>query len=61
MLNGIPVFDNQLFINLKSTDISHIDLVQSERIFGDLILNGAIDVVLKDKSNVYMCINKHPR
>jgi len=54
MLNGIPVFDNQLFASLKSTDISHIDLVQSERIYGDLILNGVIEVALKDKSNAWI-------
>ena len=54
LINGIPVFNNDLFTNLKSTDISYIDLVQSERIFGDLILKGVLEVSLTDKSNSWM-------
>jgi hypothetical protein len=54
LINGIPVFKNELFAGLKSTDISYIDLVQNERIFGDLILKGVLDVSLKDKSNFWM-------
>jgi hypothetical protein len=54
LINGIPVFNNDLFTRLKSTDISYIDLVQSERIFGDLILKGVLEVSLTDKSNSWM-------
>lgn len=54
LINGIPVFNNDLFIKLKSTDISYIDLVQSERIFGDLILKGVLEVSLTDKSNSWL-------
>lgn len=54
LINGIPVFKNELFAGLKSTDISYIDLVQNERIFGDLILKGVLEVSLKDKSNFWM-------
>ena len=51
LLNGIPVFKNNLFTSLKSTDIEYIDLVQSERVFGDLIFQGIMAVSLYDKSN----------
>ncbi|TNF40912.1 MAG: hypothetical protein EP310_08130 [Bacteroidetes bacterium] len=54
LINGIPVFKNELFAGLKSTDISYIDLVQNERIFGDLILKGVLEVSLKDKSNFWI-------
>ena len=54
LINGIPVFNNQLFASLKSTEISHVDLVLYERIYGDLILNGVLEVSLKDKSNAWL-------
>lgn len=54
LINGIPVFKNELFAGLKSADISYIDLVNNERIFGDLILKGVLEVSLKDKSNFWM-------
>jgi hypothetical protein len=54
LINGILVFKNELFAGLKSTDISYIDLVQNERIFGDLIMKGVLVVSLKDKSNSWM-------
>ncbi len=54
LLNGIPVFNNRLFAGLKSTDISYIDIVQNERIYGDLKINGVLSVSLKDKSNYWM-------
>lgn len=54
LINGIPVFNNQLFTSLKSTEISHVDLVLYERVYGDLILNGVLEVSLKDKSNAWL-------
>jgi len=54
LLNGIPVFDNQLFVSLKSTDIKYVDLVLAERIYGDMIFNGVIAVSLKNKSNMWL-------
>ena len=54
LINGIPVFNNQLFTSLKSTEISHIDLVLYERVYGDLLLNGVLEVSLKDKSNAWL-------
>lgn len=54
LINGIPVFDNQLFVSLKSTDLNYIDLVLYERIYGDLILNGVLEVSLKDKTNAWI-------
>lgn len=54
LLNGIPVFKNAYFTALKSTDISYIDIVQHERIFGDLHINGVMAVSLNDKSNAWL-------
>ena len=54
LINGIPVFKNGLFVNLKSSDISYIDIVKNERIFGDLVFKGVLSVSLYDKSNSWL-------
>jgi hypothetical protein len=54
LINGIPVFKNDFFADLKSTDISYIDIARSERIFGDLIFKGVLAISLYDKSNSWM-------
>lgn len=54
LINGIPVFKNSFFSALKSTDIRYIDVVQEERIYGDLRFNGILSVVLNDQSNLWM-------
>lgn len=54
LINGIPVFKNALFSPLKSTDIHYIDIVQDQRLFGDLIFDGVLAVLLNDKSNMWL-------
>lgn len=54
LLNGIPIFKNSFFTNLKSTDISYIHIVEQERVFGDLRFNGVFAVSLYDKSNSWI-------
>jgi hypothetical protein len=54
LINGIPVFKNSFFQDLKSTDIAFIDLVKSERVFGDLRFTGILAVSLNDKSNSWL-------
>lgn len=54
LLNGIPIFKNSFFTSLKSTDISYIDIIQSERIFGDLHFNGVLSVLLNNQSNLWL-------
>jgi hypothetical protein len=54
LLNGIPVFKNSFFTSLKSTDISYIDVVQNERVFGDLYFKGVLAVLLNDRSNSWL-------
>ncbi|NOR75434.1 MAG: hypothetical protein GQ525_09785 [Draconibacterium sp.] len=54
LLNGIPIFKNSLFANLKSEDISYIDITKKERIFGNLSFKGVLAVSLFDKSNSWM-------
>lgn len=54
LLNGIPVFKNRVLSTLKSTDIKYIDIIQSERLFGDILLKGILAVALNDNSNGWM-------
>ena len=54
LLNGIPVFKNSLLAELQSTDIKYIDVVQEERIFGDLIFMGVLAVTLNNQSNSWL-------
>jgi hypothetical protein len=54
LINGIPVFKNNILANLKSTDINYIDIVKNERIFGDIIFKGILAVSLFDKSNSWL-------
>ena len=54
LLNGIPVLNNNLFSRLKSTDIEFIDIVQRERMFGDLVFKGVLSVQLKSLSNSWL-------
>lgn len=56
LLNGIPVFSNSFFSNLISTDINYVDIVEQERVFGDLIFNGVFAVSLYDKSNSWIAM-----
>ena len=54
LINGIPVFKNALFSSLRSTDIHYVDIVQEQRLFGDLIFDGVLAVSLNDKSNMWL-------
>jgi len=54
LLNGIPVFKNNMIASLSSADIDYIDMVQAERIFGDLVFKGILAISLYDKSNSWM-------
>lgn len=54
LLNGIPVFRNSHISSLSSKDIHHIDVVQEQRIYGDLLFNGVLAISLKDQSNSWL-------
>lgn len=54
LINGIPVFKNNLFASLNSTKIDYIDFILQERLFGDLIFKGVLAVSLNDKSNGWL-------
>jgi len=54
LVNGIPVFKNNILASLKSTDIKYIDIVQSERLFGDLVFKGILALSLYDQSGSWM-------
>ncbi|QIA09302.1 hypothetical protein [Draconibacterium halophilum] len=54
LINGIPVFKNSFFQDLRSTEIASIDLVKSERVFGDVRFKGVLAVSLNDKSNSWL-------
>lgn len=48
LINGIPVFDDDLLFSLKSSDIRSIDLIYRERIFGDISFKGVVAILLND-------------
>lgn len=50
LINGIPVFDNHMIYNLKSTDIRYIDIVYRERIFGDISFKGVLAIMLEKEA-----------
>ncbi len=50
LINGIPVFDNNLIYRLKSTDIRYIDIVYRERIFGDISFKGVLAIMLEKEA-----------
>ncbi len=54
LINGVPVFDNNLFKPFDSDDIEYVDFVFRERMFGDLVFNGVLAVSLTDKSNNWL-------
>lgn len=54
LLNGIPIINNNLLARLKSTDIEYIDIVQRERMFGDLIFKGVLSVKLNNNSIAWL-------
>lgn len=54
LVNGIPVFKNSILASLKSADIKYIHIVQSERLFGDLVFKGILAVSLFDESGSWM-------
>lgn len=54
LLNGIPVFDNNLLKPLDSDDIEYIDFVFKQRLYGDLVFNGAIAISLTNKTNNWL-------
>ncbi len=46
LVNGIPVFDNNLISRFGSEDIRYIDILYRERIFGDLSFKGVLALTL---------------
>ncbi len=53
LLNGIPVFNNEVLADLGTSDIEYIEITKKQRIFGDLTFMGILDISLYDKSNVW--------
>lgn len=54
LINGIPVFKNQILSRFNSTDIEYIDYVLKERLYGDLNFKGVLSISLNDKSNSWL-------
>ncbi|MBN2773869.1 MAG: hypothetical protein JXR31_06445 [Prolixibacteraceae bacterium] len=50
LLNGIPVFDPEIFSGFGSNDIKYIDVVTDEKYFGDLKFNGVLAVFTADET-----------
>ena len=48
LINGIPVFDNDLLHRFNSNDIHYIDIILQERIFGDISFKGVLAIFLNE-------------
>lgn len=46
LINGIPVFDNNIFASMGSDEIDSIDYVLEDRIYGDLRFSGVLALYL---------------
>lgn len=54
LINGIPIFDNNILKQFNSNEIGYIEYVFKERIFGDMVFKGVVSVSLNDKSNSWL-------
>ncbi len=59
LINGIPVFDDNLLYRFRSSDIAYIDLVYRERIFGDLSFKGIVAIVLNSDDRSWLSEEKN--
>jgi hypothetical protein len=59
LINGVPIFDDNLLYRLKSTDIRTIDLIYQERIFGDISFKGVISIVLNEETGDWLSEQKN--
>ena len=50
LLDGIPVFDNNVFKPMETADIKKVDVVFYERFYGDLSFQGILSVYTKNRS-----------
>ncbi len=49
LLDGIPIFDNNILLPLGTKDIKKIDAVYYQRFYGDLVFNGVLAVYTQNK------------
>jgi hypothetical protein len=54
LINGIPVFDDNLLFRLKSSDIRYMDIIYKERIYGDISFKGVLAIALKDGKDNFL-------
>lgn len=58
LVNGIPIFDDGLLFRFKSSDIEYIDIINEERIFGDISFKGVLALSLADRDNNWIAGQK---
>jgi len=58
LINGIPFFDDGLLYRFKSSDIEYIDIINEERIFGDISFKGVLALSLSDRENNWIAGQK---
>lgn len=58
LINGIPVFDDNLLFRLKSSDISYMDIIYKERIYGDISFKGVLAIALKNGRDDFLADQK---
>ena len=57
LLDGIPVFDPEVFTPMGSVDIDRVDVVYEKKFFGDLSFSGVLSIYTKNKSLTWVDVN----
>lgn len=61
LINGIPVFNDNLLYRFNSSDIQHIDVIYRERIYGDISFKGVLALVLSETAGDWLSEQKNLR
>lgn len=57
LLDGIPVFDPEVFAPMGTDDIDRVDVVYEKKFFGDLSFSGILSIYTKDRSLTWVDVN----
>ncbi|QGY45185.1 hypothetical protein GM418_16345 [Maribellus comscasis] len=57
LLDGIPVFDPEVFAPMGTDDIARVDVVYEKKFFGDLSFSGILSIYTKNRSLSWVDVN----
>ncbi|MCG6186048.1 hypothetical protein [Maribellus maritimus] len=58
LLDGIPVFDPEVFAPMGTDDIARVDVVYEKKFFGDLSFSGILSIYTKNRSLSWVDVNQ---